>query len=293
MAEAQREGLVVRRYSGFYYVYTGDDVFACKLRGKIKYKVLTGDRVVITVLGEGSGIVEKVLPRRTELVRPPIANVDKVMLVFSYDCPEPSLVLLDRLLVLASYHNLSPCIVLNKCDLEPSARARQIMEYYPRAGYRLVKTSVITGEGMSELIKEAEGSISVLAGPSGVGKSSLLNTIFPDKQLPTQEVSEKTARGRHTTRHVELFALRENGWIADTPGFSVTDLPRMKRRELARHFIEFESHADHCRFIDCLHCQEEECAVKEAVARGDIAQFRYQNYCSFLAEVIESERCYR
>lgn len=293
MAETQLEGLVVRRYSGFYYVFTEETVFACKLRGKIKDKVLTGDRVVITVLGAGTGIVERVLPRRTELERPPIANVDTVLIVFSCDCPEPSLVLLDRLLVLASCYDLRPCIVLNKCDLDPAPRAVDIIDYYPRAGYKLILTSAVNGEGIDEVVKEVEDSISVLAGPSGVGKSSLLNAVFPDRYLPTQEISEKTGRGRHTTRHVELFSLENGGWIADTPGFSVMDLPRMKREDLARHFIEFEPLAAYCRFADCLHHQEENCAVKESVSRGEIAQFRYQNYCSFLGEVIEAERCYR
>ncbi|HOV42572.1 MAG TPA: ribosome small subunit-dependent GTPase A [Syntrophothermus lipocalidus] len=293
MSETQREGLVVRRYGGFYYVFTGEAVLACKLRGKIRDQVVTGDRVVITVLGTGTGVVEKVLPRRTELVRPRIANVDKVFIVFSCNCPEPSLVLLDRLLVLASCHGLYPYIVLNKCDLDPAPRAVDIIDYYPRAGYKLILTSAVNGEGIDEVVKEVEGSISVLAGPSGVGKSSLLNAVFPDRYLPTQEISEKTGRGRHTTRHVELFSLENGGWIADTPGFSVMDLPRMKREDLARHFIEFDPLAAYCRFADCLHYQEENCAVKESVSRGEIAQFRYQNYCSFLGEVIEAERCYR
>lgn len=191
MSETQREGLVVRRYGGFYYVFTGEAVLACKLRGKIRDQVVTGDRVVITVLGTGTGVVEKVLPRRTELVRPRIANVDKVFIVFSCNCPEPSLVLLDRLLVLASCHGLYPYIVLNKCDLDPAPRAVDIIDYYPRAGYKLILTSAVNGEGIDEVVKEVEGSISVLAGPSGVGKSSLLNAVFPDRYLPTQEISEK------------------------------------------------------------------------------------------------------
>lgn len=293
MAKSQAEGLVLRKYSGFYYVQGGSQVYECRLRGKIREKVVTGDRVIFTVLEPGKGVIEEVLSRRTELYRPPIANVDLVLIILACDRPAPSPMLLDRLLILAGWYGIEPCIIMNKSDLVPAPKAQDIMEYYPRVGYRMLITSALNGRGVRELTQMVDSNIAVLAGPSGVGKSSLLNAILPGKSLLTQEVSLKIGRGKHTTRHVELFPLENGGWIADTPGFSVLDLPGVKREELAGYFIEFKEPARWCRFTDCLHNQEQDCGVKEAVDRGEIAAFRYQNYLSLLSEVIERERCYR
>jgi len=293
MTRTQAEGIVLRNYGGFYYVQNGESgIHECRLRGKIRDRVLTGDRVRVTLLEAGKGVVEEILPRRSELRRPPVANVDMVLIVMSFDKPTPDLALLDRLLVLADYQEITPCIVLNKSDIAPTTRAECIMDYYPRVGYRLVNTSAKKREGIEELARVLTGRVAVLAGPSGAGKSSLLNALLPELSLATREVSRKIGRGRHTTRHVELFYLDSGGWIADTPGFSILDLPPMKRQELARHFIEFEEPARWCRFNDCLHDQERECGVKEAVDRGEIATFRYHHYLSFLVEVKENERCY-
>lgn len=293
MPEEKVEGLVVKTYGGFYYVqdHQGNN-YACRLRGKIKGSVLAGDHAVITVLDRQEGILEQVLPRENELYRPRVANVSLLIIVMSVSHPVPSLILLDRLLFMAAYHRVQPCIVLNKCDLPDSETAEKLDGYYARAGFQLVKTSAVTGEGMEKLREIIAGNVTVLAGPSGTGKSSLLNHLT-GADMKTQEVSRKISRGRHTTRHVELFPLLSGGWMADTPGFSVIDLPSIESRELAGYWPDFSVFMDRCRFDNCLHYREQECGIKEACLEGRIADFRYQNYVTILEEVRQNERCYR
>jgi len=293
MASENQEGLVIKLYGGFYYVQNSRGlVYECRLRGKLREPVLGGDRVTITVLEEGRGILESILPRRNQLYRPRIANVDLALIVMANDRPAPSVALLDRLLFLSFYHKISPVIVLNKCDLPEDSRAANLRSYYPAAGFQFLATSVETGEGIERLSEIIDNQVAVLAGPSGRGKSSLLNLLVA-AHTKTGQVSEKIGRGRHTTRHVELFPLTGGGLLADSPGFSVLDLPQMDSRDLADYYPDFIEYTADCRFDDCLHYRENECGVKKAYAEGKIADFRYQNYVVMLEEVMKNERCYR
>lgn len=292
MIETQ-EGLVIKLYGGFYYVQDGQgQVYECRLRGKLRQQVLGGDRVKITILDEGRGILENILPRRNQLYRPRIANVDLALIVMANDRPAPNSALLDRLLFLAFFHEISPVIILNKCDLPEDPKAASLRSYYPGAGFTFLSTSVETGEGIDELTRIIESQVAVLAGPSGCGKSSLLN-ILVTAQTRTGTVSEKIGRGRHTTRHVELFPLVGKGFLADSPGFSVLDLPPVDSRDLAEYYPDFQPYREECRFDNCLHNKETDCGVKRACESGKISDFRYQNYIAMLEEVIKSERCYR
>lgn len=285
-------GLVLKKYSGFYYVDSNQSILECKLRGKVKTPVLTGDKVNLTVLDTEQGIIEEILPRENELIRPRIANVSKVLIVMCYDRPAPSLGLMDRLLFLALYNNIQPAIIINKCDLKPDPKTIMARDYYPQAGFELIETSAKEGVGIDKLRDIVKDQINVFAGPSGVGKSSLLNVLINDLHLKTGEVSNKIGCGKHTTRHVELYPLPAGGWIADTPGFGVLDLPRMERYDLAKYYPDFMIPGRQCRFNNCLHWKENDCGVKEAVQKGLIADFRYQNYLVMLEEIIKNERCY-
>lgn len=294
MPPARVEGLVLKKYSGFYYVQDQDNnLYQCRLRGKIKDLVTTGDRVMVSPLESGSGILEEVLPRLSELYRPRIANVTLVLIVLACSHPAPSTVLLDRLLVLTMHQGLRPCLVLNKSDLEPDKSARLIAEHYPRAGFAVIKTSALDCTGVDLLKEQIQDEIAVFAGPSGVGKSSLLNQLVGGGYAATGQLSSKIARGKHTTRHVELFPLPSGGWLADTPGFSMLDLPDISSRELGILYPDFGDYSPNCRFSNCLHAREAGCAVREAVADGQIPDFRYNNYLNLLAEVMVKERCYK
>lgn len=294
MLNKKVEGLVLKKYSGFYYIEDQQKcIYQCRLRGKIKELVATGDRVIISVLEPGSGVLEEVLPRKSELYRPRIANVTLVLIVLACNQPAPSTMLLDRLLVLANFHGLRTCLIMNKCDLEPHESAKTIMDYYPRAGFTTLCTSVPNHAGIDRLEEEIRGEIAVFAGPSGAGKSSLLSRLLGGLEVETQEVSRRIGRGKHTTRHVELFRLQSDGWIADTPGFSMLDLPPMPSRDLKNYFPDFEEYAEGCRFADCMHAGEADCSVKMAVQNQNIPEFRYQNYTALLSELAEKERCYR
>lgn len=288
------EGVVLKNYNSFYYVQDNlRNMYECRIRGKVKARIVSGDRVLVTPLEDGKGILEKVLPRKNELIRPKIANVTVVLIVMASDKPAPSLMLLDRLLFLAIYSKLNPIIVLNKSDLPWDDKARIIMDYYPRSGFKFITTSAKKGIGIDILKETINDQIAVLSGPSGVGKSSLLNTLYDGQTVATQEISRKLGRGKHTTRHVELYPLDSGGWVADTPGFSVLELPSIRREELARFFPDFAFYSDACRFANCLHYKENECGVKQAVLEKSLIPERYNNYVSMLEEVIENERCYK
>ncbi len=285
------EGVVVRTYGGFGYVWEGSVVLECSLRGRFRYEkkqVLAGDKVLVRVESSGKGVIEEILPRRTVLTRPPIANVDQAVIVFAVREPDPSPQLLDRLLLMAEINRVRPLICFNKADLITSGQVDLLSRYRPL--YRTVLTSAKRGEGLDLLLSMLKGSTSVFAGPSGVGKSTILNAILPGVRLKTGELSAKLKRGRHTTRHVELIPLPQGGFVADTPGFSNLDLPAVEPSELSGYFPEMAAVAGRCRFADCLHRQEPGCAVKAAVADGSICGERYRHYLEFLDEVIVKRR---
>lgn len=294
MTNTYVEGLVLKNYGGFYYVQDSKkDIYECKLRGKIRQAVLTGDKVLFTPLEHGQGILETIQKRRNEMTRPRIANIDLLLIILANDEPAPSLSLLDRLLVNASYNGLTSYIILNKIDLPEDENAAIIARYYPQKGFNLIKSSVRNNIGINSIKEAIMDRIAVLAGPSGTGKSSLLNLLVEEADIKTQDVSKKIGRGRHTTRHVELYPLYSGGWIADTPGFSILNPPNMESRQLANHYPDFQEFVSLCRFSDCLHYREKDCSVKKAVSDNIIAEFRYRNYVAMLEELIENERCYR
>lgn len=290
-----REGIIVRAYAGFYYVKVDQSIWECKVRGRLRLnqeKILPGDRVEINETAPGKGVVERVLPRIRELLRPAVANVQQVVIVMSLTQPEPNLGLLDRLLVLSETERLEPLIVLNKADLVTESVTGDLVGIYRRAGYPVVATSACKGTGINELRGYLQDQISILAGPSGVGKSSLLNAIQPGLALRTGLVSQKIGRGRHTTRYVELMPLEAGGLVADSPGFSVLSLPSLKREELSSYFREMDELIGTCRFNSCLHRSEPDCAVKQALEQGRIDDRRYQSYLTLLQEVITNEQRY-
>lgn len=268
-------------------------VLECRLRGKLKDPVLTGDRVRFNRIAERQGVVEEVLPRRNQLIRPPIANVDLFLAVLSCDQPRPSLRLLDRMLALAGSVEMESLVVLNKCDLPYSAEAEIILARYPAIGYRVLAVSARDNAGIDILAGELTGRIAVMGGPSGVGKSSLLNCLAPEARARTAEISAKIGRGRHTTRHVELFPAATGGWVADTPGFSSIDAPQVEENLLDGLFPEFEGPAGNCQFGDCQHQREVSCGVKAAVERGEVLLSRYESYLHLLEEITQNRKCYR
>lgn len=290
------EGLVIKAVGGYCFASVEETVLECSLRGKLKSRgqVIVGDRVVVRVLPGRRGVVEEVRPRRSELIRPPIANVDQALTVASFREPELSLNFLDRLLVHCEAAGIGGLICVNKADLiDEEQQQENWIQVYREAGYPVMVTSALTGEGVDELRDVLAGRITVLAGPSGVGKSSLVNAIQPALQLRTGEISHKLKRGRHVTRHVELLPLESGGWVADAPGFSVLNLSGVNRGELAGLLPDLERYAVNCRFTDCLHYQEPGCAVREAVTAGTIARFRYDHYLMFLREILAREEKYR
>jgi len=290
--QRQLEGLVIRNYGGFYYVQ--DDlgtVHTCKVRGKLKEKLLSGDRVVFTGLESEQGILERILPRTNQLSRPRVANVSRVLVVMAVAQPRPDLMLLDRLLFLAQYNRILPCIVLNKCDLEPHPSTLSILDYYPRI-YEVFRTSARQSVGIDAVTAAISGEIAVLAGPSGVGKSRLLQKLTGQQTVRTGSVSAKIGRGKHTTRHVELYPLPQGGWVVDTPGFSILDMPAIRREELTGYFPDFSVFSEECRFGDCIHLREKECGVKAAVDQNRILASRYKNYLSMLEEIMTKEGIY-
>ena len=280
MSEQKREGTILKALSGFYYVQCGEELITTRARGKFRYKKITplvGDRVAITVQDDGSGSLDEILPRRNFFQRPAVANIDLMVIICSGAIPVTDPFLVDRITALAESKNCEPIICINKWDL---VQAEELFEIYTAAGFHTIKVSAETGLGIEELRGLLAGKVSAFTGNSGVGKSSILNALQPDFGIAPGEISEKLGRGRHTTRHVELFEV-SGGLIADTPGFSPFDTDRgeIREKEVLQHtFREFKPYLDQCRFIGCAHVKEKGCAVLAALKAGDIQPSRHRSY---------------
>jgi len=281
-------GTVVKAYSGYYYVETASGIWECSLRGRFKlerFQLYVGDEVEITVTEKNKGVIERILPRRSLFKRPNVANVDQVVLTFAAANPALNLELLDRFLVLAELSAIPALVCLNKIDIVQWPDVEPIIRQYSGIGYQVFATSAKVGTGIAELRNALERRISVFAGPSGVGKSTLLNTLEPGFKLKTGELSAGIGRGRHTTRFAQLLPLSGGGFVVDTPGFSLTDLTGVEPAELRYCFREFLLFEPECRFTSCLHIHEPDCAVKAAVQDGKIAVQRYRSYTKLFEEL--------
>ena len=275
------QGRIFKALSGFYYVDDGSSLTACRGRGRLRRQKVTplvGDLVRFTPQGDGTGALEEVLPRKNAFYRPAVANIDQLVIIASQATPVTDPFLIDRVAAIAESRGCQCVICVNKCDLTPGDGLAAV---YRKAGFPALQVSAETGEGIDSLRQLLAGKVSAFTGNSGVGKSSILNALEPEMALSTGEVSEKLGRGRHTTRHVELFRLSCGGVAADTPGFSSFDVDRMelmRREELARCFREFAPYLGKCRFPDCAHMKEKGCAVRAAVEAGEISPSRYESY---------------
>ena len=300
-------GRVIRAIGGYYYVEPCDDrrfggsvrknqPLECSIRGKLKLgadDIFVGDKVEYSIV-DGSHVITGIIPRNTVLKRPYIANVDLIILIFAHRNPEPSEQLIAKFLVLAETSGVPYMIVFNKADLVEKSTAAKQANTYRNYGYKVICTSVVTHLGKRSLQKALIGKIGVLAGPSGVGKSALVNMIAPGFNLQTGDLSEKIGRGKHTTREVQLLQIKPKSFLADTPGFSQISLDFLKPPELAGGFPDFGIYLNSCKFKTCLHQSEPGCSIKTAVSEGQISLKRYQSYLNLLSEVKEAwENRYR
>lgn len=292
------QGIVIASFSGFCYVRPDADTtgavenLECKPRGKVKFadRIIVGDRVEVTRIDEKTGVIEKIYPRKCQLLRPVIANVDQVLIVLAIKNPDLNLYLADRFLLQAEAKHLDIIVCLNKCDLAAPREVKAAGRHFEAAGYRVLATEAVNNVGKRRLKALLAGRVSVVAGPSGAGKSALLNMVEPGFGLRTGSVSEKIGRGKHTTRHTTLNALKAGGFVADTPGFTQLDIEGVTAADLASYFPEFAGIADHCRFRGCVHISEPNCAIKAAVADSTIRPERYEHYTRFYQELIDQEK---
>lgn len=283
------DGMIIKATGGFYYVQTENSLVECRARGvfrKREQSPLVGDQVQVELTGENSGSVTAIAPRKNFLIRPPVANIDRVFLVTSIREPLPNTLVLDKMIAIAEYKGIQPLLVITKSDLEDCGELEQI---YHRAGFLVFTVSAQSGNGVDAVRYEMDKpGISVFTGNSGVGKSSLLNAVHPGLAIRTGEISQKLGRGRHTTTHVELYQMPGGGYVADTPGFSTVELGRfdkIKKEELSGCFREFADYTGQCRFADCSHTKEQGCAVLAAVEDGSVAASRHKSYCAMYEEL--------
>ncbi len=292
-------GKIIKGIAGFYYVHVPDrGIYECKAKGifrKEQIKPLVGDDVEIDLLDEAEkkGNIRTLLPRSSQLIRPAVANVDQALVIFAITCPQPNFNLLDRFLVMMRQQGL-PCIIcLNKLDLDQEGKGRDYADIYRACGYPVLTVSAAGKQGIERLKEQLRGRTTTVAGPSGVGKSSLVNCLQSGTVMETGEISEKIERGRHTTRHSELIALGEDTYILDTPGFSSLGLFDLEKEQLSAYYPEFRDFEISCRFGGCTHTAEPECAVKQALEQGQISRLRYENYCQLYEELKLRKPVYR
>lgn len=290
------KGKIIKGIAGFYYVHVeGRGIYECKAKGIFrnrKIKPLVGDDVLLDSLDETGmkGNITDILLRRNELIRPAAANVDQAMIIFAAAQPAPNLGLLDRFLLMMQKQQVETIICFNKQDLASAEELQRLRDIYAGSGCRVITASVQLRQGLDEVREILDGKTTVMAGPSGVGKSSMTNAVYPDAEMATGAVSEKIHRGRHTTRHSELFSIGHETYLMDTPGFSTLYLEGWAKEELKYYYPEFEDYFEQCRFNGCNHMSEPDCAVKQAVADGRIHQMRYENYTAFYTELASQRR---
>ena len=290
------QGKIVKGISGFYYVHVVESgIYECKAKGifrQQKMKPLVGDDVEIDIISEEkkTGNVAAILPRKNALVRPAVANVDQALLIFAAASPNPNFNLLDRFLVMMGRQDVPVILCFNKCDLITEEQKQEIEAIYEVSGCKILFVSAKKELGLKELQEILEGKTTTVAGPSGVGKSSLINLLAPEACMETGEISKKIERGRHTTRHAELIQLKGDGYIMDTPGFSSLYLPEMEKEELQDCYPEFAAFEPYCRFQGCSHISEPDCGVKEALSEGKIHPVRYENYCQLYGELKDRKK---
>ena len=281
-------GRIDKALSGFYYVDTGDALLTCKARGKFRktgVSPLVGDQVECTALGGGEGVIEAILPRRNAFDRPAVANIDQLVIIASEAIPRTEPYLIDRMTAIAALKGCDVLVCVNKCDL---ASGEELRDYYARAGYPVVCVSAVTGEGLDTLRSAISGKLSAFTGNSGVGKSSILNALDPRFQIKVGEVSQALGRGRHTTRHVELYRLASGAEIIDTPGFSSFDTESLSlelKQHLPETFPDFAPYLGDCRFVGCSHTKEKDCAVLQALRDGKIVRGRHESYLRLYDEL--------
>lgn len=290
------KGKIVKGIAGFYYVHTPEnEIYECKAKGifrKEKQKPLVGDLVEIDLLSreEKTGNLIRILPRKNELIRPAVANIDQALVIFAAASPKPNFYLLDKFLVSMGCQQIDTVICFNKQDLAGPGELASLKQRYGACGCPLLFTSVKHSRGIEELKEMLAGKTTTVAGPSGVGKSSLINLLQSQVLMETGAISSKIDRGKHTTRHSQLICLAEDAYIMDTPGFSSLYVEQMAPEALKGYFPEFEGYEDQCRFLGCSHTHEPDCGVKEALARGEISEGRYQNYVQIYNELKEIKR---
>ena len=278
------QGKIVKGISGFYYIYVaGTGIYECKAKGafrKQKIKPLVGDNVEIAVIDEQEkkGNVEKILERKNELIRPAVANIDMALVIFAVAKPDPNFNLLDRFLCMMEYQNIPVTICFNKKDFVNQDEIEHLKSIYQPAGYNVLFTSTKSGEGIDDIKNLLKGKTATVAGPSGVGKSSIINMLQDGVVMETGVISTKIERGKHTTRHSEIIPVMKDSFIMDTPGFSSMDVPGFEKEELWTCYPEFREYEPYCRFQGCSHINEPDCGVKSALDEGKISQVRYENY---------------
>lgn len=288
------QGKIVKGIAGFYYVHAEARLYECKAKGvfrKDNTKPLVGDDVELDILDEekGLGNISRLLPRRSELIRPAVANVDQALVIFSIVKPRPNFNLLDRFLIMMGQQEI-PCIIcFNKQDIDEAGEGIKYQKIYGACGYETLTVSAKQGQGLDRLKEKLAGKTTTVAGPSGVGKSSIVNCLQSETVMETGQISEKIERGKHTTRHTELLAAGEDTYILDTPGFSSLGLFDLEKEQLALYYPEFAVYEKYCKFAGCAHIGEPVCGVRDAVAEGSISKMRYENYC-LLYEELKNKR---
>ena len=293
------QGKIIKGIAGFYYVHVvHSGIYECKAKGVFrnkKIKPLVGDNVEIEILDEENriGNIINIYDRENELIRPAVSNISQALVVFAIANPMPNLNLLDRFLVMMEKNGIDTIICFNKIDLVDEEEILKMRDIYVKAGYHVMFTSTKENMGIEEVLRVIDGKTTAFAGPSGVGKSSLLNALIPEANSQTGEISEKIKRGKHTTRHTEIFNVSDNTYLMDTPGFSSLYVNDFEKEELKNYFREFIEYNNGCRFAGCVHVNEPDCLVKEAVENGEISQSRYENYILMYEEIKNKKSTWR